>query len=102
MSKDIEYGLVMKFLDGSESFCNGYECGLINGEMRTGKAIETRTVHTANKQQIEMIANVNNYSIDWENSTVAEWVYLTANPNGGAEEKRKGFSIVEGGMKHKL
>lgn len=93
-----EYGLVMKFLDGSESFCHGYECGLVDGEMRASKLLEMRTVHTANKQQIEMIANVNNYSVEWQESSSPEWIYLTANPNGGAKEKRKGFTVVDGGL----
>lgn len=93
-----EYSLVMKFLDGSDSFCHGYECGLLDVHMSHGDLIETQAVHHVNKEQIQMIANRYNYAIEWQDTDFEEWVFLTARPCGGVEDRRKGFMAIEGGL----
>ena len=76
-----EYALVMKFHDGSESFTNGYEMGMLHMRMQAGETIERQSVHRANKEQIEMlarssIASRHNYDLSWENWD-DDWTILT-------------------------
>jgi hypothetical protein len=55
-----EYKIVMPFVDESDSFTNGFECGQIWEQMKFGMTIN-RMVHKTNKEQIEMMAAKNNY-----------------------------------------
>src|SRR4051812_46482802 len=98
-----EYGLVMKFLDGSESFCHGYEMGMLHMRMQAGETIESQTVHTANREQIEMlarsgIASDHGYSLEWEDTGVDGWLYLTARPTGAKPDPRERFKVIPGGL----
>ncbi|MBP3955352.1 hypothetical protein J8F10_08675 [Gemmata sp. G18] len=98
-----EYSLVMKFLDASESFCNGYEMGMLHMQMQAGEIIEGRTVHTANREQIEMlarssIANRHGYALEWKDSGVEGWVYLTALPAIEPHGPRLRFKVFPGGL----
>lgn len=92
------YGLVMRFLDGSESFCNGYECGLLDRHMAVGDSIENQAVHTANVEQIKMLANRYNYSAEFQPSDFEEWTFFTGAPGAGAEARRKKIMVIEGGL----
>lgn len=60
-----EYKLLMPFLDESESFCHGYECGKIMEQMKTKQVIYT-SIHEANIKQIEMIAELQNYYVEFK------------------------------------
>ena len=98
-----EFGLVMKFLDASESFCHGYEMGMLHMQMQAGEAIEGRTVHAANREQIEMlarspIASEHAYEIEWEDSGVEGWLYLTARPAEKKPDPRQRFRVIPGGL----
>lgn len=98
-----EYSMVMKFLDASESFCNGYEMGMLHMRMQAGEVIESLTVHTENREQIEMlarssIASEHGYSLEWEDSGVEGWVYLTARPAGAKPDPRQRFKVIPGGL----
>lgn len=100
---DGEYSLVMKFLDASESFCHGYEMGMLHMRMQAGETIETQTVHAANREQIEMlarssIANSHGYEIEWEDSGVDGWLYLTASPAEKKPDPHQRFRVIEGGL----
>ena len=44
--------LVMPFLDPSQSFTNGFECGKIWNDMETGKSFDKYLMHEANRQQV--------------------------------------------------
>lgn len=96
------YSLVMKFLDASESFCHGYEMGMLHMRMQSGEAIEKQTVHAANREQIEMlarssIASAHGYALEWEDSGVEGWLYLTARP-AGKPDPRERFTVIPGGL----
>lgn len=98
-----EYSLVMKFLDASESFCNGYEMGMLHMRMQAGEEIERQTVHTANREQIEMlarsaIADKHGYTLEWEDSGVEGWLYLTARPAREKPNPRERFQVIPGGL----
>lgn len=47
--------LLMPFLDESESFTNGFECGQIWQRISEGETFEKQLIHTENKEQVEMI-----------------------------------------------
>lgn len=98
-----EYSLVMKFLDASESFCNGYEMGMLHMRMQAGETIELQTVHAANREQIEMlarsaIASDHGYALEWEDTGVEGWLYLTAHPAGKKPDPRDRFKVIPGGL----
>lgn len=100
---ETEYGLVMKFFDASESFCNGYEMGMLHMRVQAGEELEKITVHAANREQIEMlarspIASEHGYVLEWEDSGVEGWVYLTARPTGKRPDPRNRFRVLEGGL----
>ena len=98
-----EYNLVMKFLDASESFCHGYEMGMLHMRMQAGEVIETQTVHAANREQIEMlarspIASDHGYALEWEDTGVEGWLYLTARPAEEKPDPRQRFKVIPGGL----
>lgn len=98
-----EYSLVMKFLDGSESFCHGYEMGMLHMRIQAGEAIDRQTVHSTNREQIEMlarssIASEHGYLLEWEDSGVEGWVYLTARPSDKKPDPHQRFKVIPGGL----
>lgn len=73
MSENI---LLMPFLDESESFVHGFECGKIWQLIEDGEVIENYLVHVANKDQIELMCKT--FNLDNEFSIINEdWAYLT-------------------------
>jgi hypothetical protein len=97
------YSLVMKFLDPSESFCHGYEMGMLHMRMQSGEEFEHQTVHAANREQIEMlarssIADKHGYTLIWEDTGVEGWLYLTAKPVGTKPDPRQRFQVIPGGL----
>jgi hypothetical protein len=54
--EEAKYSLGMKFLDESEPFCYGFEAGMIYKELKLGKDVLQRTLHTINKEQFEEMA----------------------------------------------
>lgn len=72
-----DYVLLMRFLDGSESFAHGFEAGLIWGIMDNGKPIKDYMVHTANLPQIKMMAKRFHYDIKI-NISSGEWSSISA------------------------
>lgn len=97
------YSLVMKFLDASESFCHGYEIGMLHMRMQAGEEIESLTVHAANREQIEMLARSpiacdHGYTLEWEDTGVEGWIYLTAKPTGAKPDPRERFKVIPGGL----
>lgn len=100
---DGEYEMVMKFLDGSESFCHGYEMGMLHMRMQAGEEIESHVVHAANKEQIEMLARSSiaarhNYALQWDESVDDGWIYLTATPATEPYDPREKFTVIPGGL----
>ena len=46
------FGIVMSFLDQSENYTLGFECGMIWELLRSGVPAESITVHASNVQQL--------------------------------------------------
>lgn len=61
-----EYSLVMKFVDGSDSFANGFECGLIWASL-LNKTQYSFTCHRSNIDQIKEIAKHFKYQLSIDN-----------------------------------
>jgi hypothetical protein len=47
--------LLMPFLDESESFVHGFECGKIWQLIEEGESVENYLIHTVNQKQIELM-----------------------------------------------
>jgi hypothetical protein len=71
--------LLMPFLDESESFTNGFECGQIWQRVSEGETFDKQLIHTENKEQIEMICR--SFGVDFGIIEYNEtWAYLTVKP----------------------
>jgi len=68
--------LLMPFIDESESFTNGFECGQVWEKISEGDCFERHLIHTENINQIKMICDSFGVEclIDDYNET---WSYLT-------------------------
>lgn len=101
MSEENEYGIIIKFTDGSDSFCHGYECGMIHWRMHNKESIEAITVHTANVEQIKLMAAHFQYevdsraAVDENGNEYPEYTFLDA----WFSPKRKGLQVIQGGVK---
>jgi hypothetical protein len=68
--------LLMEFLDGSDSFCHGFESGQIWERVKQGDIIEDQPIHTANAEQIKNI--MVSYQCEYVISEIDEhWSLLT-------------------------
>lgn len=71
--------LLMPFLDESESFTNGFECGRIWQEVNAGETFASYLAHKCNQKQIEMIFE--HFGYEYLIVDAGEgWIYLTATP----------------------
>lgn len=64
--KPVTYSLLMSFGDQSKSFCHGWECGKLWEKMDRAEPLDHITVHSANAEQIRMIAKHFDYKIELE------------------------------------
>lgn len=70
--------LLMPFVDASENFTNGFECGQIWQRISEGEAFEKQLIHSENKKQIDMICGLFGVKYTIEQSEhLPEWSYLT-------------------------
>lgn len=68
--------LLMPFLDSSETFTLGFECGQIWEKIQEGETLNKYPVHTKNKEQIELICK--SFGVEAEIDYVNEdWSQLT-------------------------
>lgn len=68
--------LLMPFLDESESFVHGFECGKLWNLMEEGECVERQLIHSTNIKQIEMMADTFGIIADIE-IIDGTWAYLT-------------------------
>lgn len=68
--------LLMPFIDSSESFTNGFECGQIWQRISEGESFDRQLVHLDNQKQIEMICESFGVGFTIESAN-EEWAYLT-------------------------
>ena len=81
-SNDADYGLVMSFLDTSESYTLGFEAGkiwtLANAEIWPDHML----AHTSNLEQIRLIAAHFSCDLFIDTSTDSQWMNVTFVENG--------------------
>lgn len=68
--------LLMPFLDASETFTLGFECGQYWQQISEGETFERQLIHTKNIKQIELICRT--FGVECGIEVVDEtWSYLT-------------------------
>lgn len=68
--------LLMPFIDESETFTLGFECGQLWERIKEGECFERHPVHTKNVKQIELICR--SFGADFGIEYVDDgWSYLT-------------------------
>lgn len=77
MDKNI---LLMPFVDQSENFTNGFECGQIWEQMIEEKEISNRPVHSVNVKQIELMCEHFGYEFSVTDCEDGCWHFLTCKP----------------------
>jgi hypothetical protein len=71
--------LIMPFLDNSESFCYGFECGILWCRMNNNDVFEQALIHSSNVAQVRLMAEHHGY--DYSISEAGEgWAYLSGKP----------------------
>lgn len=68
-----EFGLLVSFPDGSPSFVNGYEAGMIWEAMQRGDDVIERTVHAENIPVLRRMATVCRYEMHLADTEFIEW-----------------------------
>ena len=70
-----DYSVVMPFIDQSETYTLGFECGQIFSDL--DKEIYTdHMVHRKSIEQIRLIADYFECDCDIKNTSIAEWVEI--------------------------
>lgn len=68
---------MMPFIDDSASFVNGFEVGQLWASFKMGDVPESSTVHTANVEQLRLVAEHYRYDMFVEPTEISEWTQLT-------------------------
>lgn len=71
-----ERKIIMPFIDQSQNFTNGFECGQIWERMERGEKFDKYLMHPDNQLQVEMMCKRFLYKGTIEIS--GEWAFLTA------------------------
>jgi hypothetical protein len=73
------YALLMPFLDGSQSFCNGFAVGLMWERMTKSESFKNHSVYKGNKEQVDLMCE--HFGYEWEFKEYnEEWLILNASP----------------------
>lgn len=72
--------LIMKFIDESQNFTYGFECGIIWERMERSGEFINHAFHAENKQQIEMMCKRFGYEYSMIDYALG-WCLLTATIN---------------------
>lgn len=67
--------LMMPFIDGSESYVNGFETGQLWELLNNGELLHNRPCHISNKEQIKMMCDLLNCNYSMEDIDEC-WFYL--------------------------
>lgn len=68
--------LLMPFIDESESFTKGFECGQLWEIIKAGNTLDKYLCHDSNTKQIEMMCDL--FNCDYIIEKVSnDWIYLT-------------------------
>lgn len=73
------FSLIVPFIDESESYCLGFEAGLVWADL-VNKDYAVRTVHRANMKQFESIAKHFKVDLNIVPTLEYEWVDITFSP----------------------
>lgn len=69
--------LLMPFIDESQSFTHGFECGQIWQRVSDGESFERCLIHSCNTEQIKMICESFGVQFNIQKSSDPEWALLT-------------------------
>lgn len=86
MIEEQEAVLLFPFIDQSETFVLGFEAGQLYDELKTGKPIKQRTIHTSNVQQIRIMAEAMGYAGFFEDTGIEGWSYATLKPKKASKQ----------------
>lgn len=70
--------LLMPFYDESQSFTNGFACGIIWEMMSENKEIDNRAIQAENEEQVKLMCE--HFGYDYTISGDDVWIFLTAKP----------------------
>lgn len=76
--------LVVPFLDGSDSFCRGFETGTVWALLQAGQDVIRKCVQCSNLRQLVLIAS--HYKQDMHVDSIEgddDWCYVTFTPKAG-------------------
>lgn len=92
-----QYSIIMPFLDGSKSFCHGYECGMLWVRMAHKLPLEDGVpIHDENIEQIKLMAAHHGYTAEFTPSEVPGWTYLSIYEHGPTNPALR---VIPGGLK---
>lgn len=72
--------LLMQFLDESENFVNGFECGKLWEQISNNLEIQNLPIHSTNIEQIKLMCDSNGYICTFEDCHDGCWHFLTCKP----------------------
>ena len=72
-----EYTIGMAFVDQSQSFCLGFEAGILYEKLKGGEMPDKYMVHTENLRQIKLMVSNFNLECFVDPTEVSEWVQVT-------------------------
>lgn len=74
--EETEYKMLMAFLDGSESFANGFAIGAMWEQLKQGPAEWENNVAISNQDQALMVASKMGYRVVEIRKDCPHWTYL--------------------------
>lgn len=77
-----EYGLLVPFVDQSESFALGFEAGRFWEQMEARREIHGEMLHAKNREQFEMFCRRFHYEVEFVDIN-NEWLGVDAKPRCG-------------------
>jgi hypothetical protein len=72
--------LLMPFVDESENFTNGFECGQLWEKMTNDAVFENQLIHSENKEQIILMLVHFGYEYKIVDCGDGCWCFLSGNP----------------------
>lgn len=102
-SENVEYGLIVSFVDESQSFSNGVETGMVFRDLEAGPEELEGTYRTDNKEILKRIARAHGYKLTVEAAhhdgvIYEEWIFVQFTKIFEEEKPKPKFDIIDGGL----
>lgn len=102
-SENVEYGLIVSFVDESQSFSNGVETGMVFRDLEAGPEELEGTYRTDNKEILKRIARAHGYKLTVEAAhhdgvIYEEWIFVQFTKIFEEEKPKPKFEIIDGGL----